>query len=92
MLPELWKAKIARVWGGLIDVTPDALAVIERTPEVEGLVIAAGFSGHGFCLGPITGQLVCELITERTPPLPLDAFRRGRFAGRVEARRAELHG
>ncbi|HYM90408.1 MAG TPA: FAD-binding oxidoreductase [bacterium] len=92
VLPALAEAKIARLWGGLIDLTPDGLPVIERAPEVEGLVIAAGFSGHGFCLGPITGQLVSELITEGSPSLPLGAFRRARFAGLGRAAAAELHG
>jgi sarcosine oxidase, subunit beta len=92
VLSALAEAKVARVWGGLIDVTPDELPVIERVPEVEGLVVAAGFSGHGFCLGPITGQLICELITHRTASLSLHAFRRARFAGSVGATRASLHG
>ncbi len=92
ILPALAEAKIARVWGGLIDVTPDALPVIERSPEVGGLVIAAGFSGHGFCLGPTTGRLVCELITKTRPSLPLEAFSRARFSGSVRRVTAELHG
>jgi sarcosine oxidase subunit beta len=92
VLPALAEAKVARVWGGLLDITPDGLPVIERAPEMEGLIIAAGFSGHGFCLGPITGQLICELITKRTPSLSLDAFRRARFTDPVGAARAELHG
>jgi sarcosine oxidase subunit beta len=92
VLPALADAKVARVWGGLIDLTPDGLPVIERAPEVEGLVIAAGFSGHGFCLGPITGQLVGELIVKRSPSLPLVAFRRARFTGPGRAATAELHG
>ena len=90
--PALSRAKVARVWGGLIDLTPDELPVIERAPEVEGLIVAAGFSGHGFCLGPIPGQLIRELITNGTPSLPLHAFRRARFAGSVAATRAQLHG
>jgi len=92
VLPSLADAKVARVWGGLIDLTPDGLPVIERAPEVEGVVIAAGFSGHGFCLGPITGQLVRELITTGTPSLPLGAFRRARFAGPGRPAPVELHG
>jgi sarcosine oxidase subunit beta len=92
VLPALSEAKVARVWGGLLDITPDGLPVIERAREVEGLIIAAGFSGHGFCLGPITGQLICELITKGTPSLSLGAFRRTRFTDAVGATRAQLHG
>jgi sarcosine oxidase, subunit beta len=92
ILPALAEARIARVWGGLIDVTADALPVIERSPEVEGLVIAAGFSGHGFCLGPITGQLICELITKGSSSLPLDAFARARLSRSERRTAAELHG
>src|SRR4030088_360041 len=77
---------IARVWAGLLDNTPDALPVIERTPEMKGLVIAAGFSGHAFCSGPITGRLICELVTSGETSLPIDAFRRARFAAGTAAR------
>ncbi|MCB0041533.1 MAG: FAD-binding oxidoreductase, partial [Caldilinea sp.] len=80
VLPAVREARINRVWGGLLDMTPDGLPVIERTPGVEGLIVAAGFSGHGFCLGPITGQLIAALVTEATPCCPLDPFRLARFA------------
>ncbi len=61
IVPAIGNARIAQVWGGLLDMTPDALPVIERTPEYDGLVVAAGFSGHGFCLGPITGRILADL-------------------------------
>jgi sarcosine oxidase subunit beta len=95
VLPAVAGAGIARIWGGLIDRTPDALPVIERTPEIEGLIIAAGFSGHGFCLGPMTGRLVCELVTRRETSLPLWTFRRARFDGAAltpPAKAADLYG
>jgi sarcosine oxidase subunit beta len=92
VLPTVASAGVARVWGGLLDMTPDGLPVIERAPEVEGLVIAAGFSGHGFCLGPITGRLVRELVTTGQPSLPLDPFRRARFAGMTGTAATTLHG
>jgi sarcosine oxidase subunit beta len=92
VLPRLATARIGRVWGGLLDMTPDGLPVIERMEEIEGLVIAAGFSGHGFCLGPVTGQLVRELVTTGTPTLPLEPFRLRRFAGRSGAAAPTLHG
>lgn len=81
VLPMLLAARIARVWGGLVDVTPDEIPVIERSPEIEGLIIAAGFSGHGFCLGPVTGQILRDLVVEGETPYPIEAFQRGRFEG-----------
>lgn len=92
VLPVAGTARINRVWGGLLDMTPDALPVIESVPEIEGLVIAAGFSGHGFCLGPATGRIVRELVTRGEATLPIDAFQRGRFAGEVVSGPKTLHG
>ncbi len=92
VLPPVAQAGIARVWGGLLDMTPDGLPVIDRIDPVEGLVVAAGFSGHGFCLGPITGQLVAELVQGRTPSLPLGPFRWDRFTETAPGAQAELYG
>ncbi len=92
VLPALASARIARVWGGLLDMTPDALPVIERTPEVEGLVVAAGFSGHGFCLGPVTGQILRDLVITGKSSLPIQPFRRDRFASMAGTAPTGLHG
>jgi len=89
VLPAAGTATIARTWGGLIDLTPDALPVIDTAPGIEGLTVAAGFSGHGFCLGPISGLLCADLTLGRAPRLDLSAFRFDRFAGR-RAPQAEL--
>lgn len=78
-LPAFGEAMIEDLWAGLIDMTPDSLPVIEATPEIEGLVIAADFSGHGLGIGPVTGQLVRDLVLKRSPNLLLDTFRRERF-------------
>jgi sarcosine oxidase subunit beta len=92
VLPALGDARVARVWGGLLDMTPDALPIIERTPDLEGLVIAAGFSGHGFCLGPVTGQIVRDLVLEGTTAFPIQPFRQDRFTATSELAAATLHG
>jgi sarcosine oxidase subunit beta len=81
LVPALQAARIARVWGGLVDITPDEIPVIERSQEIDGLVMAAGFSGHGFCLGPVTGQILRDLVVEGETPYPIEPFRRGRFTG-----------
>ena len=92
VLPAFAEARVARVWGGLIDMTPDALPVIERPAAVDGLVLAAGFSGHGFCLGPITGQIIRELVLDGRASLPIEPFRGDRFAGVRGQAAATLHG
>ena len=81
LVPALQAARVARVWGGLVDITPDEIPVIERSQEIDGLVMAAGFSGHGFCLGPVTGQILRDLVIEGETPYPIEPFRRGRFTG-----------
>jgi glycine/D-amino acid oxidase-like deaminating enzyme len=43
-------------------------------------VLATGFSGHGFAMGPIAGRLVSELIVDGKPSLDIAAFRFSRFA------------
>jgi sarcosine oxidase subunit beta len=92
VLPALADAGVARVWGGLLDMTPDALPIIERTDEIDGLVIAAGFSGHGFCLGPVTGQIVRDLVLDGMTSFPVAPFRGDRFAGSTPRADATLHG
>lgn len=74
VLPALRDAEIDAVWGGLLDLTPDALPVIDHVPGFANAVVAAGFSGHGFGIGPVTGPFAADLALGRTPRLALDAF------------------
>ena len=79
-MPVLRNAQVQQVWAGQIDVTPDAVPVISKHDDVPGLIIATGFSGHGFGIGPGAGHLVADLVTGDTPivdPLP---FRFSRFS------------
>ena len=92
VLPALADAGVARVWGRLLDMTPDALPIMERTPELDGLVLAAGFSGHGFCLGPVTGQIVRDLVLEEKTAFPIQPFKWDRFTAMSGLAPATLHG
>jgi glycine/D-amino acid oxidase-like deaminating enzyme len=47
---------------GLYTLTPDAQAAIGAWPHVAGLVIATGFSGHGFKLAPSIGEAVAQIL------------------------------
>lgn len=93
ILPATQNLRVAQVWGGLLDLTPDALPVIERSTDVEGLMIAAGFSGHGFCLGPITGQILADLAVFGSTELPIEPFQLSRFANQTPSSEPlTLHG
>ncbi len=77
--PILGRARVVRTWSGFLDKTPDLLPVISKVTDISGLILACGFSGHGFGIAPIVGKLLSELVEEKTLTLPLDAFSFGRF-------------
>lgn len=80
VLPSLPALGIATSWAGYIDATPDMVPVLGETPGVTGLVLATGFSGHGFAMGPIAGRLVSELVVDGKASIDLAPFRFSRFA------------
>jgi len=93
LVPAAHAAPLDECWVGLIDSTPDALPVIEASAAVPGLVLGMGFSGHGFCLGPVTGRLLAALARDEPPNLPIEAFALDRFAGQTASPEAlTLHG
>ena len=70
----------AQRWGGLIDVTPDAVPVISGVAALPGFFIATGFSGHGFGLGPGAGRLMADLVAGDIPVVDPAPFRFSRFS------------
>ncbi|MBM6595135.1 NAD(P)/FAD-dependent oxidoreductase [Microvirga pudoricolor] len=93
LVPSFKAAGIERAWAGLIDQTVDAIPVIDTAPEIEGLVLALGFSGHGFCLGPITGKIIAALVEGKRPDLPIEAFTIDRFKDmQASSSTVTLHG
>jgi len=51
-------------YGALYAITPDWHPILDHCPGLEGVYCAVGFSGHGFKLSPIVGQLLAELIID----------------------------
>jgi sarcosine oxidase, subunit beta len=81
-LPGLENPSIASTYAGCYDVTPDFNPVISRTP-IDGLITAAGFSGHGFKIAPAVGRLIADLVVDEISSdadIPADDFRLSRFA------------
>jgi glycine/D-amino acid oxidase-like deaminating enzyme len=77
--PELAGIAAARVWAGWIDQMPDEIPVISPVEALPGLVIAAGFSGHGFGIGPGGGRLAADLASGAPPVVDPAPFRLARF-------------
>lgn len=92
ILPVLAAAGLDRIWGGLIDLTPDALPVLDAPAEMPGLVIGAGFSGHGFGIGPVSGTILKALATGETTNFDLSPFRLARFGQTAGFAPLTLHG
>ncbi|MBS1248536.1 MAG: 4-methylaminobutanoate oxidase (formaldehyde-forming) [Chloroflexi bacterium] len=62
-LPMLQQAGLASHLAGLYEVTPDAHPIYGPTP-LDGFHVVAGFSGHGFMHGPVSGKLMAEIILD----------------------------
>ena len=76
-----------RAWSGLRPCSPDGLPYLGRWPEPANLVAATGHAMMGVSLGPVTGELVAEIISDEAPSIALDLVRPDRFASRRERTR-----
>jgi len=81
--PDLADAKIVRHWSGFMDDCADHVPIIDKVSEVPGLVIACGFTGHGFGIGPGTGLLLSQLVLGETPCVDVPGLRYDRFKAKA---------
>ncbi|HLG14292.1 MAG TPA: FAD-binding oxidoreductase [Blastocatellia bacterium] len=90
-LPALADAGIAHAWAGLYEMTPDAMPIIGRAPEVEGFFMINGFSGHGFQHSPAAGRILADLIADgRAPRDDISAFSFDRFSAGAAPREVNV--
>ncbi len=73
-LPSLGSVAVVRSWAGIEGMTPDHAPYIGPSLTHDGLWHCAGFSTHGFYLGPVTGQLLADAIVSDTVPDLLRPF------------------
>jgi glycine/D-amino acid oxidase-like deaminating enzyme len=64
----------------MIDLMPDLVPVIDRAPNLPGLTVGTGMSGHGFGIGPGVGRVLADLAAHRRPAHDLSRFRATRFS------------
>jgi glycine/D-amino acid oxidase-like deaminating enzyme len=88
--PVFHGMKVAESWGGVIDVTPDAIPVISGVDSLPGFFIATGFTGHGFGIGPGAGRLMAELVMGERPVVDPTPFRYSRFTDGTRPRPSPL--
>src|SRR5208337_1978026 len=79
-LPAMARGRWERGWSGAYDVTPDWHPILDESSEVEGLYIAAGFSGHGFKLSPAVGKRMAQFVLSGNKPENLAPFSSSRFS------------
>jgi len=82
LLPPLENFHVIRTFANFFPFTYDDLPILGYVEGIEGFIMAAGHSGHGICLGPITGKLVSELICTGRTSIPLDELSFSRFANK----------
>ena len=92
-IPALEQVRLQSAWAGHYDMNLfDHNGVVGRHPEVENLIFANGFSGHGVMHAPATGRGVAELILhERYVSLDLGALGYGRIAANAPIREALVY-
>ncbi|HQY31669.1 MAG TPA: FAD-dependent oxidoreductase, partial [Thermomicrobiales bacterium] len=85
LIPDVVRAVIDQAWIGIDNHGHDDVPVLGLVDGVEGLVIATGFSGHGFALAPAVGEAIAGLITTGTSPIEIDLLSLSRFTEATDA-------
>jgi len=66
VFPAVAKQRIERAWCGLEATSTDNLPMVGMVPQSDGIVVATGFSGHGFAIAPAVGRAVADVIEGKT--------------------------
>ncbi|WP_251032731.1 N-methyl-L-tryptophan oxidase [Bacillus sp. ISL-7] len=70
----------------LYTLTPDEHFIIDRHPSLSNVIIAAGFSGHGFKFASIVGKIICDLVTEGKTNDDISMFSLHRFSSECSSK------
>ena len=74
-------AELRPGWTGVYDCSPDLQPLLGAVPGLRGVLIATGFSGHGFKLSPVVGAMLAAAALGTSPPRhDIGFFDPGRFA------------
>ncbi|MBN9457260.1 MAG: FAD-binding oxidoreductase [Bosea sp.] len=90
LLPGLKSVPVAARWAGYIDSTPDGVPAIGELAGLPGFILAAGFSGHGFGIGPGAGHMIADIVTGAKPIVDPRPYRPERLEGSAFGKVAEF--
>ncbi len=79
LFPQLGPVGLQASWAGMIDVMPDVVPIVDRVPDLPGLWLGTGMSGHGFGIGPGFGRILADMMTGAEAGHDMSRFRFGRF-------------
>ncbi len=79
LIPQVGQVRLVRQWSGSYNMSPDSQPILGEHPALSGFYMSVGFSGHGFMLAPVSGQMLAELILGETTELPIEKLDIGRF-------------
>jgi len=78
-LPGIPRTPTIEIWRGLRPLTPDDLPILGRPAGTSGLILATGHGMSGISQGPISGELIAQLVSGETPEIDLAPFSPDRF-------------
>lgn len=78
-MPSLKNVRVIRSYANFFPHTDDDLPILGKVDGVEGFIMACGHNGHGVGMGPGTGKLIQELISDNKTSIPLDELNLSRF-------------
>jgi len=79
LMPAFKGREVRAAWAGYVDSTPDGVPGIGEIGSLPGLILAAGFSGHGFGIGPGAGHLIADIASGHVPIVDPKPYHPDRF-------------
>lgn len=79
LMPMIGRARVLRMWGGIVDMSMDGSPIIDRTP-VKNLFFNGGWCYGGFKATPASGHCFANLLATGDPHPAAAAFRLDRFS------------
>ncbi len=85
LVPILARLPVRRILRGRYDTTPDHRPILGRVAGFPNLLLAVGFSGHGFMIAPAVGEAIAAAALEMDSNPELDSFALSRFSGTTDS-------